>query len=129
LGFILFGCYLFVLVLCESVFVHGFPICQCKISLVLSLWLVNDMEREEGSGKNVFSEMSSSPSLQTFPVENVSTEIFGGTISSHRVSRWKNLCFSIFFNIARAKCLGIEGGFVGVADLCGVFGLGCCLLV
>ena len=87
LGFILFGCYLFVLVLCESVFVQVFPIYHCRISLVFSLCIVNDMEREEGPGKNVFSEMSSSPNLQTFPVENVSTEISRGTISSHPVSR------------------------------------------
>ncbi len=86
-GFILLECYLFVLVLCESVSVQVFPIYQCRISLVFSLCMVNDMEREEGSGKNVFSEMSSSLNLQTFPVENVSTEISRGTLSSHPVSR------------------------------------------
>jgi hypothetical protein len=57
LGFILCWFYLFVLVLCESVFVYGFPIYQCKVSLVFSLWLVNDMDWEGGLGKNVFSEM------------------------------------------------------------------------
>jgi hypothetical protein len=84
---------------CESVFVQVFPTYQCKISLVFSLLPVNDMEREEGLGKNSFYKDASSRRLLTFPVENVSTEISRGTLSSHRVSRWKNLCFSLFFNI------------------------------
>jgi hypothetical protein len=87
LGFILFGCYLFVLVLGESVFVQVFPTYQCKISLVFSLLPVNDMEWEEGLGKNLFYKDTSSRRLLTFPVENVSTEISKGTLSSHPVSR------------------------------------------
>ncbi len=109
LGFILFVCYLFVSVLCESVFVHGFPICRCKISLVFSLCMVNDMEREEGLGKNVFSEMASSRKALKFPVENVSTEISRGTISSHAVSRCINLCFSLFLVFYFLSLWKIEG--------------------
>jgi hypothetical protein len=95
----LLGCYLFVSVLCESVFVQVFPIYQCRISLVFSLCIVNDMEREEGPEKNLFYKKSTSRKVLKFPVENVSTEIFRGTLSSHRVLRWRNLCFSLFFNI------------------------------
>jgi len=62
-----------------------------------SLWLVNDMDREEGLGKNVFSEMASSRKALKFPVENVSTEISRGTLSSHPVSRCRNLCFSLSY--------------------------------
>jgi len=77
--------------------------------------MVNDMEWEEGPGKNVFSEMSSSRKALKFPVENVSTEIFRGTLSSHPVSLWKNLCFSLFFNIARFIFIGASRGFLGVS--------------
>ena len=87
LGFILFGCYLFVSVLCESVFVQVFPIYHCRISLVFSLLPVNDMDREEGAGKNLFYKDASSRKALKLPVENVSTEISKGTISSHPVSR------------------------------------------
>jgi hypothetical protein len=120
LGFILFGCYLFVSVLCESVFVHGFPIYQCKISLVLSLWLVNDMDREEGLGKNSFYKDASSRKALKFPVENVSKEISKGTISSHPVSRQKNLCYSLYLFVAwclhgkKAKLLGSTCLFRGI---------------
>jgi len=54
------------------------------------------MEREEGPGKKVFSEMASSHEALKPPAENVSTEISKGTISSHPESRWKNLCYSLF---------------------------------
>jgi len=67
--------------------------------LVFSLLPVNDMEWEEGPGKNLFYKDASSCKALKFPVENVSTEISRGTISSQPVSRWKNLCFSLFFNI------------------------------
>jgi len=87
LGFISCWYYLFVLVLGESVFVQVFPTYQCKISLVFSLLPVNDMEREEGSGKKVFYKKFSSRKALKLPVENVSTEISRGTISSHPVSR------------------------------------------
>jgi hypothetical protein len=99
LGFILFGFYLFVSVLCESVFVQVFPMGRINFSLVSSLLYVNDMEREEGPGKKVFYKKSTSRKALKLPVENVSTEISRVTLSSHRVSRWKNLCFSLFFNI------------------------------
>ncbi|AJB42755.1 hypothetical protein TCARB_1715 [Thermofilum adornatum 1505] len=52
------------------------------------------MDREEGLGKNVFYKKASSRKALKLPVENISTEIFRGTLSSHPVSRWKNLCFS-----------------------------------
>jgi hypothetical protein len=94
---VLLGCYLFVSVLCESVFVHGFPICRCKISLVFSLCMVNDMDREEGPEKNSFYKDASSRKALKPPVENVSTEISRGTLSSHPESRWKNLCFSLSY--------------------------------
>jgi len=55
--------------------------------LVFSLLPVNDMEWEEGLGKNLFYKDTSSRRLLTFPVENVSTEISKGTLSSHPVSR------------------------------------------
>jgi hypothetical protein len=84
LGFILFGCYLFVLVLGESVFVQVFPIGSINFSLVFILLPVNDMDWEEASRKAL-----------KLPVENVSTEISKGTISSHPVSRHKNLCYSL----------------------------------
>jgi len=83
--------------------------------LVFSLLPVNDMEREEGLGKNLFYKDTSSRMLLTFPVENVSTEISKGTLSSHPVSRWKNLCFSLFFNIARFIFIGASRGFLGVS--------------
>jgi hypothetical protein len=63
LWFILLGCYLFVFVLGESVFVQSFPIYQCKVSLVFPLRLVNDMNWEEGPGKNLFYKDASSPKL------------------------------------------------------------------
>jgi len=87
LGFILFGCYLFVSVLGESVFVQGLPIGCINFSLVSSLLPVNDMDWEEGPGKNLFYKDTSSRKALKFPVENVSTEISRGTISSHPVSR------------------------------------------
>jgi hypothetical protein len=99
LGFILCWCYLFVLVLGESVFVQVFPIGSINFSLVFILLPVNDMDREEGAGKSLFYKDASSRKALKFPVENVSTEISKGTLSSHPVSRWKNLCFSLFFNI------------------------------
>jgi hypothetical protein len=94
-------------VLCESVFVHVLPIYQCKISLVFLLLLVNDMEREEGLEKHVFSENASSRKASKLPVENVSTEISKGTISSHPVSRWKNLCFSLFLIWSNKETFGL----------------------
>jgi hypothetical protein len=72
------------------------------------------MEREEGLGKNLFYKKSTSHEALKFPVENVSTEISRGTISSHPVSRWKNLCFSLFFNFARCILIGALHGFLGV---------------
>jgi hypothetical protein len=87
LGFILFGCYLFVLVLGENVFVQGLPMGRINFSLVFSLLPVNDMDREERAGKNLFYKDASSRKALKFPVENVSTEISKGTISSHPVSR------------------------------------------
>jgi len=65
--------------------------------LIFLLWLVNDMEGEEWLGKKVFYKDASSRKALKLPVENVSTEITRGTLSSHPVSRWKNLCFSLFF--------------------------------
>jgi hypothetical protein len=53
------------------------------------------MEREEGLGKNLFYKKSTSRKALNLPVENVSTEIFRGTLSSHPVSRCRNLCFSL----------------------------------
>ena len=94
LGFILFGCYLFVSVLVESVSVQGLLMERINFVLVFSLLLVNDMDREEGLGKNLFYKDTSTRKALKLPVENVSTEIFRGTLSSHPVSRWKNLCFS-----------------------------------
>ena len=96
LGFILFGYYLFVLVLGENVFVQGLPMGRINFSLVFSLLPVNDMDREEGAGKNLFYKDASSRKALKFPVENVSTEISRGTISSYPVSRCRNLCFSLF---------------------------------
>jgi hypothetical protein len=49
--------------------------------------MVNDMDWEEGPGRNVFYKDSSSRKALKLPVENVSTEISRGTISSHPVSR------------------------------------------
>jgi hypothetical protein len=49
--------------------------------------MVNDMEREEWLGKKVFYKDASSRKALKLPVENVSTEISRGTISSHPVSR------------------------------------------
>jgi hypothetical protein len=83
----------------ESVFVQGLPIGCINFSLVSSLLPVNYMDWEEKPGKNLFYKKSTSRKALKFPVENVSTEISRGTLSSHRVSRWKNLCFSLFFNI------------------------------
>jgi len=56
LGFILFGCYLFVLVLGESVFVQGLPMGCINFSLVSSLLPVNDMNWEEGQGRTYFTK-------------------------------------------------------------------------
>ena len=112
---------IYLFLFCVKVF-----LCKCfsLSTLILfyfsSLLPVNDMEREEGSGKNVFSEMSSSPNLQTFPVENVSTEIFRGTLSSYPVSRWRNLCFSLsyIFNFgARGFSLVFRSACVVVMDV------------
>jgi hypothetical protein len=49
--------------------------------------MVNDMEREEGLGKTLFYKKSTSHEALKPPVENNSTEIFRGTISSHPESR------------------------------------------
>ena len=73
--------------LCESVFVQGLPIGRINFLLVFSLLHVNDLDREEGAGKNLFYKDASSRKALNFPVENVSTEISRGTISSHPVSR------------------------------------------
>jgi hypothetical protein len=70
-----------------------------NFSLVSSLLPVNDMEWEEGPGKNLFYKDTSSHKVLKFPVENVSTEISKGTLSSHPISRRKNLCYSLFINI------------------------------
>jgi hypothetical protein len=83
-------------VLGESVFVQVFPMGRINFSLVSSLLPVNDMDREEGPGKNLFYKDASSHEALKFPVENVSTEISRGTLSSHPVSRCRNLCFSLF---------------------------------
>jgi hypothetical protein len=106
LGFILLGCYLFVLVLGESVFVQGFLIGNINFVLVFSLCVVNDMEREEGAGKNLFYKDASSRKTLKLPVENDSTEISRGTISSHPVSRCRNLCFSLFLILCNKILLG-----------------------
>jgi hypothetical protein len=95
LGFILLGCYLFVLVLGESVFVQVFPMGRINFSLVFILLPVNDMDWEEGAGKNLFYKDTSSRKALKLPVENVSTDISKGTLSSHPVSRHKNLCYSL----------------------------------
>jgi hypothetical protein len=58
--------------------------------------MVNDMEREEGLGKNLFYKKSTSHEALNLPVENNSTEISRGTLSSHPVSRCRNLCFSLY---------------------------------
>jgi hypothetical protein len=55
------------------------------------------MEREEWPGKKVFYKKASSRKALKLPVENVSTEISRGTLSSYPVSRWKNLCFSLSY--------------------------------
>jgi hypothetical protein len=86
-------------VLGENVFVQGLPMGRINFLLVFSLLHVNDLDREEGPGKNLFYKKSTSRKALNFPVENVSTEISKGTISSHPESRWRNLCFSLFFNI------------------------------
>ena len=78
----------------ENVFVQGLPMGCINFSLVFSLLPVNDMEWEEGPGKNLFYKDSSSRKELKLPAENVSTEISRGTLSSYPVSRWKNLCFS-----------------------------------
>jgi hypothetical protein len=59
--------------------------------------MVNDMDWEEGAGKNLFYKDASSRKMLKLPVENVSTEISKGTISSHPVSRCRNLCFSLSY--------------------------------
>jgi hypothetical protein len=64
-----------------------FPYEYINFVLVFSLWLVNDMEREEGLGKNLFYKKSTSHEALKLPVENVSTGISRGTLSSHPVSR------------------------------------------
>ena len=87
LGFISCWCYLFVSVLCESVAVQVFPVEYINFVLVFSLCMVNDMDREEGLGKKVFYKKSTSRKALKLPVENVSTEIFRGTLSSHPESR------------------------------------------
>ena len=97
-------------------------LCKCfsLSTLILfyfsSLLHVNDMDREEGLGKNLFYKDSSSRKALNFPVENVSTEIFRGTLSSHIVSRCRNLCFSlsyIFSFIRVCKVFGDRGRFRG----------------
>jgi hypothetical protein len=82
-------------VLGENVFVQGLPIGCINFSLVFILLPVNDMDWEEGLGKNLFYKDTSSRKALKFPVENVSTEISKGTLSSHPVSRHKNLCYSL----------------------------------
>jgi len=74
-----------------------FPYEYINFVLFFSLWLVNDMEREEGLGKNLFYKDISSRKASKLPVENLSTEISKGTLSSHPESRWKNLCFSLSY--------------------------------
>ncbi len=81
----------------ESVFVQVFPIGSINFSLVFILLLINDMYWEEGLGKNLFYKKSTSHEALKLPVENNSTEISRGTISSQPVSRWKNLCFSLSY--------------------------------
>jgi hypothetical protein len=81
----------------ESVFVQVFPIGSINFSLVFILLPVNDMDWEEGPGKNLFYKDASSRKALKFPVENVSTEISKGTLSSHPVSRCRNLCFSLSY--------------------------------
>jgi hypothetical protein len=49
--------------------------------------IVNNMDWEKGPGKNLFYKDTSSYKALKFPVENVSTEISRGTLSSHPVSR------------------------------------------
>jgi len=75
-------------VLGENVFVQGLPMGRINFSLVFILLPVNDMDREEGLGKKVFYKKSTSRKALKLPVENISTEISRGTISSHPVSRW-----------------------------------------
>jgi len=72
---------------CESVFVHGFLVGSINFVLVFSLWLVNDMDREDGLGKNLFYKKSTSHEALKPPVEKVSTEISRGNLSSHPESR------------------------------------------
>ena len=81
----------------ENVFVQGLPMGRINFSLVFSLLPVNDMNREEGAGKYLFYKDASSRKALKFPVENVSTEISRGTLSSHPVSRCRNLCFSLSY--------------------------------
>ena len=66
--------------------------------LVFILLLVNDMEREEGLGKNLFYKKSTSHEALNLPVENNSTEISRGTLSSHpyhdvEISVFLFICF------------------------------------
>jgi hypothetical protein len=62
--------------------------------------MVNDKDWEEGLGKSLFYKDTSSRGALKFPVENISTEISRGTLSSHPVSRWINLCFSLYLFFA-----------------------------
>jgi hypothetical protein len=48
--------------------------------------MVNDKDWEEGLGKSLFYKDASSRKALKPPVENISTEIFRGTLSSHPVS-------------------------------------------
>jgi hypothetical protein len=57
--------------------------------------MVNDMDQEEEPWKNLFYKDTSSRKALKLPVENVSTEISKGTLSSHPISRRKNLCHSL----------------------------------
>jgi hypothetical protein len=73
-------------------------VCICKDftleALILyqfsSLCMVNDMDQEEEPWKNLFYKDVSSRKTLKLPVENNSTEISRGTLSSHPVSQRKN---------------------------------------
>jgi len=82
---------------------------------------VNDMDREEWLGKKVFYKKSSSRKALRLPLENVSTEISRGTISSHPVSRQKNLFYSLsiyFFEKASPSCWVVLVFFEGYYSVC-----------
>jgi hypothetical protein len=91
------------------------------------LCMVNDMEREEGLGKNSFYKKSTSHEALKPPVENVSTEISRGTLSSQPVSRWINLCFSLsyIFNFGWGRCLCGRYGYTALCCVGVLPGSGC----